>query len=178
MRTLEEYLDLPYKIVLQKDDEGSWIAHVEELEGCAAHGDTRESALQRLDEAKGLWIRESIARNLPVPEPTPDDDLPSGKWLQRVPRSLHKKLSHLAKREGTSLNQLVTAILSGYLGSRTSTRWAEIVQSVSIGYGGRHDSFSSHVLVNPPWQPASSEHFSTTLHGRFDPELVRSNNDG
>ena len=44
------------------------------------------------------------------------EDLPSGKWLQRVPRTLHLKLSALAKREGISLNQLVVSILAEAVG--------------------------------------------------------------
>ena len=44
------------------------------------------------------------------------DELPSGKWVQRVPRSLHAKLIALAKREGSSLNQLATSILAEGVG--------------------------------------------------------------
>ena len=46
------------------------------------------------------------------------EDLPSGKWLQRVPRTLHRDLIRLAERERVSLNQLVTALLSEAVGAR------------------------------------------------------------
>ncbi len=40
----------------------------------------------------------------------------SGKWVQRVPRSLHARLTKQAKREHVSLNILVVSILSESLG--------------------------------------------------------------
>ena len=46
------------------------------------------------------------------------EDLPSGRWLQRVPRTLHRDLIRLAERERVSLNQLVTALLSEAVGAR------------------------------------------------------------
>lgn len=116
--TREEYLALPYTIRLRRDDEGDWIAEIDELEGCAAHGDSREEALVRLDEAKALWIDECLAHAQPIPQPERVEELPSGRWVQRVPRSVHKNLTRLAKLEGSSLNQLVTNILSEHIGAR------------------------------------------------------------
>jgi hypothetical protein len=81
-----------------------------------AHGDTQAEALQRIEEVKRLWIQAGLEHGQPIPTPRDGDSLPSGKWLQRVPRSLHKNLVRLAKIEGTSLNQLVTSILSEYVG--------------------------------------------------------------
>ncbi len=116
---LEDYLKLPYPITLRPDEEGDWIAEIEDLEGCVAHGNTQEEALRRLDEAKALWIEEALDHGQPVPKPAETEPLPSGRWVQRTPRRLHKNLARLAKVEGTSLNQLVTAILSDYVGMGT-----------------------------------------------------------
>ena len=60
---------------------------------------------------------ESPARSAGSPEGSPEK-LPSGKWLQRVPRTLHRDLIRLAERERVSLNQLVTALLSEAVGAR------------------------------------------------------------
>ena len=46
------------------------------------------------------------------------EKLPSGKWLQRAPRTLHRDLIRLAERERVSLNQLVTSLLSEAVGAR------------------------------------------------------------
>src|SRR5260370_19833076 len=119
--TLKEYTALDYTIRLKKDEEGDWIAEIEELEGCVAHGATREEAFRRIDEAKALWIEERLAHGQPIPMPEPEEEaLPSGRWVQRTPRSLHKNLVRLAKVEGTSLNQLVTSVLSEHVGAKKS----------------------------------------------------------
>lgn len=46
----------------------------------------------------------------------------SGKFVQRIPRSLHEKLARLAEREGVSLNTLVTSILSEAVSARLKPR--------------------------------------------------------
>lgn len=53
-----------------------------------------------------------------VPAPAEKTEMPSGKWVQRVPKSLHRKLTILAKAEGVSLNQLVTAVLAETVGRK------------------------------------------------------------
>src|SRR5579863_7809485 len=106
-----DYLDLPYTKILRRDDEGDVVGRIRELPGCTAHGATDAEALENLREMQALWIQDCIDSGQAIPRPEPEPLL-SGKWVQRVPRSLHGKLAHLAKREGVSLNQLVTSILS------------------------------------------------------------------
>lgn len=118
MRETKYYLELPYTVILRRDEEGDYVARVDELPGCSAHGKTQNEALENLQEAKELWIQDCIESGHPVPEPVVEETLPSGKWVQRVPRSLHKKLSALAKREGVSLNQLVTSMLAQAVGAQ------------------------------------------------------------
>jgi antitoxin HicB len=65
------------------------------------------------------WLEDALASGAAIPEPRIAEKLPSGKWLQRVPRSLHKKLVEMADREEISLNQLVTSILSEAVGRRS-----------------------------------------------------------
>jgi len=120
MKDLKYYLGLPYTVIVRRDEEGDFVARVEELPGCAAHGKNPELAFENLEEAKELWISDCLESGDSVPEPTPVDQLPSGKWVQRVPRSLHRRLSQVAKREGVSLNQLVTSITSEAVGFRRS----------------------------------------------------------
>jgi len=137
MRNLEHYLTLPYTVILKKDEEGDVIARVEELPGCIADGPTATEALLRIEEAKTLWIEDALEAGDPVPEPQFDDALPSGKWLQRVPRTLHRKLSELAARESVSLNQFVTSVLAEAAGWRLaagSSKGLLAVQSLgSVG---------------------------------------------
>jgi antitoxin HicB len=122
LRHLNDYLKLPYTVTLRPDEDGVWVARVEELEGCIAHGNTQAEALAIVEEAKAAWIEDALEAGDPVPVPEQEENLPSGKWLQRVPRSLHKKLGDLAKKEQVSLNQLVTSILAEAIGSKSETK--------------------------------------------------------
>ena len=89
------------------------------MPGCVADGAYPSQAIENLRESQQCWIQDCLEAKDPVPEPAPEEELPSGKWLQRVPRSLHQKLTRLAKRENVSLNQLVTSILSEAVTSKT-----------------------------------------------------------
>jgi multisubunit Na+/H+ antiporter MnhC subunit len=46
-----------------------------------------------------------------------DKPAPSGRLLLRMPRTLHADLAQAAEREGTSLNQFITAALATRIGS-------------------------------------------------------------
>ena len=118
-KDLNYYLGLPYTVIVRKDAQGDFVAKVEELAGCSAHGKTQREALQAVEEAKMVWITDCVESADPVPEPSVEEGLPSGKWLQRVPRSLHRKLVQQARREGVSLNQLVTSSLAEAMGAKS-----------------------------------------------------------
>jgi predicted RNase H-like HicB family nuclease len=51
-----------------KDDE-AWIAHVPDLRGCSAHGDTPEEAMREVQIAIGLWLDVAREDGDPIPEP-------------------------------------------------------------------------------------------------------------
>jgi antitoxin HicB len=118
-KNLSYYMELPYATVLRRDEDGDFVATVQELPGCVAHGETEAEALESIKEMQGLWFEECLASGQLIPEPETEEELPSGKWLQRAPRSLHRRLVQVAQREGVSLNQLVTAMLTEAVVSRT-----------------------------------------------------------
>lgn len=121
MKTLEYFLQLPYGTTLRKDEDKDWVAKIDELPGCTAHGETKAEALENLEEVQRVWIEDAIAAGEQVPEPTRDQGLPSGKWLQRVPRSLHKRLAEQARQEGVSLNQFITSLLAEAVGRKSAS---------------------------------------------------------
>ena len=49
-----------------------YIARVLELDGCMAHGKTQELAIQELQVAYDLWIKDAELDGDPVPEPRAD----------------------------------------------------------------------------------------------------------
>ena len=60
-----------YMVVVERGDT-SWGAHVPDLPGCVAVGESREEALQLIREGIELHI-EGLKRNgLPVPAPSSD----------------------------------------------------------------------------------------------------------
>lgn len=69
--TLEYYLSLPYPIELIPDEDGVWFAQIPLLTGCMTQGESREEALEMLDEAKMLWLETALEENIEIPEPQP-----------------------------------------------------------------------------------------------------------
>ena len=112
-KDLPYYINLPWTIILKKDEQNDVIARIEELDGCISHGSNESEALDRLNEMRSMWLQDCLESGSVIPEPKANEDsMPSGKWVQRVPRGLHMRLAKMAKREGVSLNQLVTYLLA------------------------------------------------------------------
>ena len=68
MKTLEEYLALPYTIEVIPDD-GAWFVRIKELPGCMTEVDEWEEILPAIEEAKHLWLEVALERGRPIPEP-------------------------------------------------------------------------------------------------------------
>jgi antitoxin HicB len=121
MKTLQEYLNLPYHVSLVRgeNDRGkrAWAASVEELPACTASGSSPEDAVRRLREAMEEWIAAALARNEAVPEPR-SDSTHSGRLLVRMPKTLHAQLTRAAEKDGVSLNQFITGALASSVGWR------------------------------------------------------------
>ncbi|MCL2519879.1 MAG: type II toxin-antitoxin system HicB family antitoxin [Spirochaetaceae bacterium] len=112
--TVEDYLQLPYHIVIRHIIDGTgnyYFATVRELDGCMSHGHSYTEACENIQEAMSLWIETSIEKGFNVPMPINEDDY-SGKFVVRLPKSLHAKLVAKAAEEGVSLNQYALYRLS------------------------------------------------------------------
>jgi len=116
--TLDYYLRLPYRIEIYPDEDGQgYTATIPDLPGCLTQGKTPEEALSSIEEAKHLWLEVAVQEGDHIPEPTqPQVEEYSGRFLARVPRSLHRHLAKRAEAEGGSLNQLVVSLLSAAIG--------------------------------------------------------------
>ena len=100
----------PVEVFWSEEDEG-YIALVPDLSGCSAWGETEEQALHEVQEASKAWIKAATKVGHVIPEPSLASNF-SGKFVMRVPKSLHARLSRKAKVEGVSLNQYVLSLLS------------------------------------------------------------------
>lgn len=118
MKTISEYLALPYTKTVRWDNESDlFVARVKEVPQCSGHGDTESEALLMLSDNFEVWLDACIEARRVIPVPEPVEELPSGKWLQRVPRSLHKRIVECAEREGVSLNTYVATTLATAVGA-------------------------------------------------------------
>jgi len=121
-RGLNYYKSLNYRIELFFDSEDRvWYAEFPDLSGCLAHGTTKEEALANAVEVKDAWLEVTFETGRNIPEPRPEIEY-SGRFLLRVPKSLHQKLADEARREGTSINRLAIQILSEELERRQTMK--------------------------------------------------------
>lgn len=118
-KTVEYYLSLPYTIELVPEPQEGWFVSVKELPGCMSQGDTPEEAIEMIQDAMRGWIEVSLEDGDPIPEPRPLEDY-SGKFVVRVPHSLHRELVEHAEREGVSLNQYINVALARAVGRHGS----------------------------------------------------------
>lgn len=106
-KEVKKYLDMPYSFIINqiKDESGKYfVARVLELDGLIGTGDTYEEAYADVKEAMESYIETKIANKIEIPLPMDASDY-SGKFIVRLPKTLHKLLSKRAKEEGVSLNQ-------------------------------------------------------------------------
>ena len=100
---------------LAQEDGGGFLVSFPDLPGCMADGETIMEAIMNAMDAEASWL--ATAREF-------GDSLPaisqsySGKWVQRVPKSVHARLASLARREGVSINALVASFIAEGLGRR------------------------------------------------------------
>lgn len=92
------------------------MASAVELPGCVATGETEAEALEELRDAIRSWILTAREFGDEIP-PAASNHRYSGKFVVRVPTSLHRSHALRAGVEGVSLNQLVSTLLSGGLAS-------------------------------------------------------------
>ena len=112
MKTVDEYMKLPYRMELTPDmEEGGFAVSFPELPGCVSVGDTIDEAYKNALDAKRAWLEVAIDEGISINEPNSIDDY-SGQFKLRIPKSLHKSLAEHSKQEGISMNQYCLYLLS------------------------------------------------------------------
>ncbi len=110
--TLNEYMELPYRMEVVPDkEEGGYAVMFPELPGCMTCGETLEEAVSSAENAKREWLLAALEEGQEIPEPDGLKDY-SGQFKLRIPKSLHRQLSEHSKREGISMNQYCLYLLS------------------------------------------------------------------
>ena len=108
---------------IPKEDGGGFLITFPDLSGCMSDGATEAEAVANGKDAFKAWVaaRKDAGKEIPEPLYRPDT-VPevSGKFVTRLPKSVHAKLAERAKAEGVSLNTLVLALVAEGLGRRAA----------------------------------------------------------
>lgn len=113
---MKKHIEYPFELRPLSDEEGGgWLVTYPDLPGCMSDGETPEQAMANGKDALEAWLKAAEQTGRDISNP---GDLPSGKFIARVPRSVHARLSARAKQEGVSMNALVSSFLAESLGRR------------------------------------------------------------
>lgn len=100
----------PVEVRPLSPEDGGWLAVFPDLPGCMGDGETPQEAIADGYEAAKAWLAVASECGDPIPEPGSGGE--SGRFVARLPKSLHTRLAARATQEGVSMNTLVVSIIS------------------------------------------------------------------
>ena len=93
MKTLNEYMKMPYRMeIVEDEEEGGFV-------------------VQNALDAKRIWIEAALEERIEIYEPDSLENY-SGQFKLRIPRSLHRSLAEHSQKEGISMNQYCIYLLT------------------------------------------------------------------
>ena len=64
---------MKYRVLIEQDEDGAFVAEVPALPGCISQGRTRAEATENIKEAIGLYLESLSAHDEPVPPPITEE---------------------------------------------------------------------------------------------------------
>ena len=64
---------MKYRVLIEQDEDGIFVAEVPSLPGCVSQGETREEATANIKEAIELYLESLQAHDEPIPPPITED---------------------------------------------------------------------------------------------------------
>jgi predicted RNase H-like HicB family nuclease len=64
---------MKYRVLIERDEDGVYVATVPSLPGCISDGPTREVALENVREAIALYIESLKEHGDPIPPPISEE---------------------------------------------------------------------------------------------------------
>ena len=117
---MAQLTDYPFEIrPLAEEDGGGYLISFPDFAECISDGETVEAALVNGRDALKATLAALKAKKLPVPAPN-GGGVASGKFVARVPKTVHAQLATRARAEGVSLNALVLTFIAQGLGGSTA----------------------------------------------------------
>lgn len=106
---------------------GGFLLTMPDVPGCVSDGETEAEAVANGRDAFMAVVSALADMGRPIPAPSfrPEEaqtPAASGRFVARVPKTIHAQLATRAKAEGVSLNALVLAFIAEGLGRRAPPR--------------------------------------------------------
>jgi antitoxin HicB len=120
-----DLLKKPYGRLVIPEDDGSFRAEMLEFPGCIAAGSTAPKALSSLEKVAESWIESALANGQSIPTPMDNVDF-SGRFVLRLPKSLHQRAAYAAERDGVSLNQFITTAVGLQVGIAEARQFSTV----------------------------------------------------
>ena len=64
---------MKYRVLLEQDEDGIYVAEVPALPGCLSQGDTREEALNNIKAAIAAYLESLADHDEPIPPPISEE---------------------------------------------------------------------------------------------------------
>jgi antitoxin HicB len=109
--------DYPFEVrPLSLEEGGGFLISFPDFAECISDGETVDEAIENGRDALKSTIAALKAKKLPVPAAN-SGGVASGKFVARVPKTVHAQLATRARAEGVSLNALVLTFIAQGLGT-------------------------------------------------------------
>lgn len=111
-------MEYTVKIFPDPEDDGDYIAEVEELKGCSAFGDTPKQALEEIQIAMKLWIEAAKKHGKPIPK-TKHERLnqPKKRFNVIFPTSLLHDVDEYRGKHGMKRSEVLAAAAEKFISS-------------------------------------------------------------
>ena len=124
---MSKLTDYPFEVrPLSTEEGGGYLISFPDFAECISDGETVDEAIESGRDALKATIAALKTKKLPVPAPN-SGGVASGKFVARVPKTVHAQLATRARAEGVSLNALVLTFIAqglGGIGSKARTKGA------------------------------------------------------
>jgi antitoxin HicB len=113
---MSKLTDYPFEVrPLSSEEGGGYLISFPDFAECISDGESVDDAIESGRDALKATIAALKAKKLPVPAPN-SGGVASGKFVARVPKTVHAQLATRARAEGVSLNALVLTFIAQGLG--------------------------------------------------------------
>jgi antitoxin HicB len=123
---MSKLTDYPFEVrPLTTEEGGGYLVSFPDSAECISDGESVDDAIENGRDARKATIAALKSRKLPVPAPN-SGGVACGKFVARVPKTVHAQLATRARAEGVSLNALVLTFIAQGLGGSGSKARAKL----------------------------------------------------